>query len=467
MLIIFVIGYLVLTLLIGFWAARRVKNAADFAVAGRKLPLIIAGSALFATWFGSETVMGAPAEFVEGGLLSVMEDPFGAALCLVLVGAWIARPLYRLNILTFNDYYRMRYGRVVEIASAVALVPSFLGWIAAQMMAMALLLNVLMGIPMFWGIQICMVIVVLYTFAGGMWAVSITDFVQTVMILVGIFALAWEVGEEAGGVVTVLKAQPDGFFRFFPEKNGLHDWAHYIAAWMTIGLGSIPGQDVFQRVNSSKDEKTAVRSSYLGGIMYLTVGFIPLFIGLCAKQLHPELMEGDPQQMLPLMALKYSSLWVQVLFFGALLSAILSTTSGAVLAPATVLGENIIRPLVPGMTDKQLLLVMRISVVVLAFVSMFLALGGQSIFEMVGMASVLSLVSLFVPLMAGLYWKKANGLGALLSMAFGLLAWIWCEFVVPTELPSLLYGLAASMAGMAVGAFWHRGSHLFSDVEKK
>ncbi|MCC6726640.1 MAG: sodium:solute symporter, partial [Saprospiraceae bacterium] len=143
MLIAFVILYLLGTLLIGFWAARRVKNASDFAVAGRKLPLLIAGSALFATWFGSETVMGAPAEFVDGGLLSVMEDPFGAALCLILVGALVARPLYRLNILTFNDYYRMRYGRAVEIASAVALVPSFLGWIAAQMMAMAILLQVL------------------------------------------------------------------------------------------------------------------------------------------------------------------------------------------------------------------------------------------------------------------------------------------------------------------------------------
>lgn len=458
MLIAFVILYLLGTLLIGFWAARRVKNTADFAVAGRKLPLVVAGSALFATWFGSETVMGAPAEFVEGGLLSVMEDPFGAALCLILVGALVARPLYRLNILTFNDYYKMRYGRLVEVASAVALVPSFLGWIAAQMMAMALLLNVLAGVPMFWGIQICMVIVVLYTFAGGMWAVSVTDFVQTVMILIGVVALAWEVGAQAGGVKTVLAAQPEGFFRFFPEKNSLHDWAEYIAAWMTIGLGSIPGQDVFQRVNSSKDERTAVRSSYLGGVMYLTVGFIPLFIGLCAKQLHPDLLEGDPQQMLPLMTLRYSSLWVQVLFFGALLSAILSTTSGAVLAPATVLGENIIKPMRPNMTDRQLLLTMRVSVVVLAFVSMFLALGGQTIFEMVGIASILSLVSLLVPLLAGLYWPRANALGALLSMIFGVAAWVWCEYIFPTELPSLLYGLGASMLGMAIGSFGKRGT---------
>jgi SSS family solute:Na+ symporter len=452
-LIAFVILYLLATLLIGFWAARRVKNAADFAVAGRKLPLVIAGSALFATWFGSETVMGAPAEFVEGGLLSVMEDPFGAALCLILVGLLVARPLYRLNILTFNDYYRMRFGRVVEVVSAIALVPSYLGWIAAQMMAMAILLNALAGIPMFWGIQICMAIVVLYTFVGGMWAVSITDFVQTIMIIIGILALAFEVGNQAGGVEAVLAAQPEGFFRFFPENNSMHDWAHYIAAWMTIGLGSIPQQDVFQRVNASKDEKTAVRSGYFGGIMYLTVGFIPLFIGLCAKQLHPELLEGDPQYLLPLMSLKYSSLLVQVLFFGALISAILSTTSGAILAPATVIGENLIRPMVPGMSDKQLLLTMRIAVVGVALVSMLLSLSSESIFDLVGQSSAISLVSLFVPLMAGLYWKRANGLGALFSILVGLIVWTVCEFFLLTEMPSLLYGLAASLLAMLIGSY--------------
>jgi Na+/proline symporter len=328
------------------------------------------------------------------------------------------------------------------------------------MMAMAILLNVLTDVPMTWGVSACMVIVVLYTFVGGMWAVSITDFVQTVMIVLGVLALAWEVGGQAGGVRAVVAAQPEGFFRFFPKENGLHDWAHYLAAWMTIGLGSIPQQDVFQRVNASKDERTAVRSGYFGGILYLTVGLVPLFIGLCAKQLHPELLEGDPQQLLPLMSLRYSSLWVQVLFFGALISAILSTTSGAVLAPATVMGENIIRPMVPGMTDRQLLLTMRLSVVAIAGVSMWLALGNQSIFELVGQSSAISLVSLFVPLMAGLYWRRASSLGALLSIVVGLLAWAWCEFMVPTELPSLLYGLAASIAGMVAGSL------LRSDTKK-
>ncbi len=455
MLLAFIVLYLLATLLVGYWASRKVKSTTDFVVAGRKMPLIVAGSAMFATWFGSETVMGAPSEFVEGGILGVIEDPFGAALCLILAGAFVAKPLYKLNILTFNDFYRLRFGRRTEIVSAIVMVPSYFGWIAAQMVAMALILNVLLGISMTWGILICAGVVVMYTYIGGMWAVSVTDFIQTIIIIIGMVALAVLVGSEAGGVAAVVKAQPEGFFQFFPERN-MKDVLNYFAAWITIGLGSIPQQDVFQRVMSAKDERTAVRAGYLSGMMYLTIGFIPLFIGLCAKMLHPDLLHDDPQKLLPMMVLKYGGIGIQILFFGAILSAILSTTSGAILAPATVIGENLVKPLYKEITDEKLLLIMRLSVVGVALLSLIMALSGSSIYELVALSSVMSLVSLFVPLVAGLYWKKASSLGALLAIVVGMLAWVWCEYIFPTQWPSLLYGLFASALAMIIGSYMKR-----------
>lgn len=453
MLLTFVAVYVLLTIAIGFWASRNVKNTSDFVVAGKKMPLAVAASAMFATWFGSETLMGAPSVFVEGGVLAIIEDPFGAAMCLILVGALVARPLYKLNILTFNDFYRMRFGRKAEVVSAVFMIPSYLGWIAGQMVAMAVVLNVLTGLPMVWGIAACTVVVVIYTYVGGMWAVSITDFVQTIMILIGILALAWEVNRQVGGPSVVFASQPEGFFRFVPEWD-LDHMVHYFAAWITIGLGSIPGQDVFQRVMSAKDEQTAVRSGYVSGIMYLTIGLIPLYIGLCAKYLHPELLDGDNQSLLPAMALKYSSPVIQVLFFGALLSAILSTTSGAILAPATVLGENLVKPMFQSLTDARLLLVMRLGVVAIAAAAMWMALSGSSIFELVAQSSALSLVSLFVPLMAGLYWPSANEAGSLASMVAGMGTWIVCEFLLETQWPSLVHGLFMSVFAMWVVSLW-------------
>ncbi len=454
MLLAFVVLYLLGTLVIGYWASRQVRTTQDFALAGRRMPLIVAASALFATWFGSETIMGASSEFLERGLLGVIEDPFGAALCLILVGAFYARPLYRLNILTFNDFFRLRYDRRTEVLSAIFMVPSFFSWIAAQLVALAIVMHVLIGLPVPWGIWLCTFIVVVYTYIGGMWAVSITDFVQTIMIVIGLVAVAIQLLADAGGIYQVLGRTPEGFFHFFPHPT-LEDVAHYIAAWITIGLGSIPGQDVFQRVMSARDEHTAVRASYLGGAMYLSIGMLPLLISLAGHQLYPELeQQSDMQMVLPQIVILHAGLLVQVLFFGALLSAVLSTTSGAILAPATVLAENIVRPLLKEVSDAHLLAIMRINVVGVAVASALMAMWQSDIYELVAQSSTLTLVSLFVPLTAGLYWQKASTTGALVSIIAGMTVWLACE-VMGTTIPPMLYGLLASFAGILLGSWWH------------
>ncbi|HEY1090133.1 MAG TPA: sodium:solute symporter, partial [Burkholderiaceae bacterium] len=138
MLLTLVFIYLLVTIAIGLWAARRVKTTADFAVAGRNLPLVMIVTTTFATWFGSETVMGIPAKFVEGGLNGIIEDPFGAGSCLILVGIFFAAKLYKMNLLTISDYYRERYGRVVEVACSLIIMLSYLGWVSAQVTALGL-----------------------------------------------------------------------------------------------------------------------------------------------------------------------------------------------------------------------------------------------------------------------------------------------------------------------------------------
>lgn len=450
MLLVFIGLYLLGTIAVGWYYSARVKTMGDFVNAGRNLPLFIAASAFFATWFGSETVLGASSEFIEGGFLSVVEDPFGAALCLFLVGLFFARPLYKLNILTFNDFFKLRFNRLTELISVIFMVPSYFGWIAAQLIALAIILNVLAGLPIYMGIILCTIVVVIYTYTGGMWAVSITDFIQTIIIVAGLIAIAIQLYGEIGGLERIYSEAPEGFFQFLPDPD-FHSIIDYIAAWMVIGLGSIPQQVIFQRLASSKDVKTAVRASHLGGFMYLTIAMIPLFIGLCGKILYPEIQEGDPQLVLPTLVLTHSNLLVQILFFGALLSAILSTTSGAILAPASVIGENLIRPYMKEATDRKLLRVIRLAVIGVALISAGMAFSSTNIFEMVAQASTLSLVSLFAPLAAGLYWKRASSVGALLSMAAGMAVWLYFE-AVGSEIPSLIWGLLASITGMIGGS---------------
>jgi solute:Na+ symporter, SSS family len=446
-----IIAYLLLTVAIGFWASRRVHTVDDFMLAGRSLPLMLSATALFATWFGSETVFGASSQFLEGGLLSVIEDPFGAALCLVLFGTFYARKLYKLNLLTLGDFFKKRFGRRTEVMASIFLGPPYLGYIAAQLVAMGLILSVVVGIELWLGVVISACVVTVYTFIGGMWAITITDFVQTIIIILGLVVLAISLGVEAGGFSQVLANVPAGHMQFFPEWN-LKEITTWLAAWAVLGLGSIPSQDVFQRSMSSNSSSTAVRSSYIAAGMYLTVAMLPLFIALCTRQLYPDQLQGDTQMSLPNMVLRHTSLPVQILFFGSLLSAIMSTTSSVLLAPASIMSENLIKPLMKHrLRDSQLLYLTRILIIVFAGMATIMATMRQNIYELVGESSILSLVSLFAPLTLGLYWKKSSSVGAVVSMVSGMITWIIFE-AAGSEWPSLVPATLVSVVAMVLAS---------------
>lgn len=450
MLLFFISLYLLSNVAVGAWAARRVTTSQDFVLAGRGLPLFLAASVTFATWFGSETIMGAPAMFVEGGFLAVIEEPFGSALCLFLVGAFFARPLYRLNITTFSDYFRIRFGRSAELLSALIVIPSYFSWIAAQLVAIGIVLSVVTNVPREYCIIASAAIVMIYTLLGGMWSISVTDFFHNLIIILALAVLGVMLWQEVGGWETIEKRTPAGFFRFLPNSTG-KDWLAYIAAWITIGLGSIPQQDVFQRVMAAKTEKIAVRASYLASGMYLTIAMLPLFIALSAKLLHPDLPK-DNQLLIPNMVMRHGSLPLQVLFFGAVTSAILSVSSGAILAPATVFGENVMKFFKPDISDQALLKTIRWAVVVITVACVLMSTTRDTnIFDLVGESSAFSLVSLFVPLAAGIYWKRANLTGCLCAMVIGLGVWLVCIWQA-TEISPMLWGLFASALAMVVGS---------------
>ena len=463
MLLWFVIIYWIVSVGIGLWAALRVKNTGDFAVAGRSLPLYIVTATVFATWFGSETVLGIPATFVREGLGGVIADPFGSSLCLVLVGLFFARPLYRMQLLTIGDYYRNKYGRAVEALTTVCIVLSYLGWVAAQISALGLVFNVVsegaMSQPT--GMMIGAATVLIYTLWGGMWSVAITDFIQMIIIVIGMIYIGWNVSTLTGGVATVVAhaAQAGKFATFLPAPN-LAAILGFAAAAVTMMLGSIPQQDVFQRVASSRDEKTAGRASVLGGCLYFCFAFIPMFLAYSATILDPQLVhdligsDKQSQLILPRLVLTHAPVFAQVMFFGALLSAIKSCASATLLAPSVTFTENLLRPAFKHMSDRQLLRLMRIVVLCFAALVTLFALNSHlSIYKMVENAYKVTLVSAFVPLAFGLYWRRANAQGALAAIVLGLTTWLWLEAVAPGAIcPPQLAGLIAALGGMLCGS---------------
>jgi SSS family transporter len=466
MLLWFVIIYWVISVAIGLWAATRVHNTKDFAVAGRHLPFYMVTATVFATWFGSETVLGIPATFLKDGLKGVVADPFGSSMCLILVGLFFAAPLYRMNLLTIGDFYKKRFGRGVEVSTTLAIVLSYLGWVGAQISALGLVFNLVSGgdISTVTGMWIGSITILIYTFFGGMWAVAVTDFIQMIIIVLGMLWIGGEVSGMVGGVgVVVDHAMQAGKFEFWPSFD-LKEIIGFAAAWVTMMFGSIPQQDVFQRVQSAKTEKIAVWASVLGGSLYFFFAFVPMFLAYAATLIDPQMVahfmdSADPkdtQRILPQLVLDHAPMFAQVMFFGALLSAIKSCASATLLAPSVTFTENILKPaLGHKLTDRKLLLAMRMVTLVFTLLVTLYAINSKaSIFKMVENAYQVTLVAAFVPLVLGLFWQRATNQGALAAIFCGLAVWLPLSVFGPDDpfMPAQFAGLLASFAGMIVGS---------------
>jgi SSS family transporter len=462
MLLWFVIAYWIVSVGIGLYAATRVHNTKDFAIAGRGLPFYMVTATVFATWFGAETVLGIPATFLKEGLHGVVADPFGAAMCLILVGLFFAAPLYKMNLLTIGDFYKNKFGRKVEVLTTLAIVVSYLGWVGAQITALGLVFNVVSGgeISKLAGMWIGSSTILIYTFFGGMWAVAVTDFLQMIIIVIGMLFIGHEISGQVGGVAVVVDhAVQAGKFDFWPKPD-LKEIIAFAAAWMTMMFGSIPQQDVFQRVQSSKTVNIAIWGAVLGGSLYFVFAFVPMFLAYSATMIDPGMVAGlidtDPQLILPTLVMNHAPLFAQVMFFGALLSAIKSCASATLLAPSVTFSENILKPMLGHkMSDRRMLLTMRTVTVVFTLLVTFYAMNSKaSIFKMVENAYQITLVAAFIPLLAGLFWKRSTTQGALSAIFCGLSVWFAILVFGPEDpfFPAQFAGLMASAFGMVAGS---------------
>lgn len=461
MLIWFVVLYLMVSVGIGLYAATRVHNARDFAVAGRSLPLPVVTATVFATWFGAEAVFGVSAQFVTEGLGGVVADPFGASMCLIIAGIFYSTKLYRLNIMTVGDYYRLRYNRTVEVITSLCIVVSYLGWVAAQIKAMGLIFFMVTdgAVSQETGMVLGALIVLTYTTFGGMFSVAILDFVQMAVSMGGLLYIAYVISGLTGGVAPVIDhASAAGKLDFFPPADPWL-WITFLGAWLTMMLGSVPQQDVFQRITSAKSAKIAIGGSVLGASIYFCFCFVPMFIAYSATLIDPgtfnALIEEDSQRVLPTLVMQHTPLIAQILFFGAVLSAIMSCSSATLLAPSVTFAENIVKGFYPRMGDRQLLFVMRGAIVGFASIVLVVALNSEAgIFEMVENAYKVTLAGAFVPLFFGAFWKRATTQGALAAIIGGLGSWLLIEVLVgeASAVPAQLIGLAVSATGMIVGS---------------
>ena len=439
--------YMVLMLAVGFYASGRTHSVAEFVVAGRGLPVWLCSTTIIATWFGGGTMMGAAGAAYDNGMLGVIADPLGGALALFLVGFFFARLFRRLRILTVADFMAQRYGQVAAMAITATILFSNIAWVGAMLVAFGLIFETLTGTPLIIGIVGGALVIFIYTAVGGLWAVALTDFLQMIIIVIGLVLLLVVVLVDVGGWSAVAPRLPDGTFRLLPGENTGEQWLNYLRAWTIVGLVDISAQTLMQRALAAKSERTAQNSFYAAGLGYLVFGMIPVMLGIIASVTMPDL--ADSESVIPSLAIEHLHPVAVAVFVGALLAAIMSSADSALLGCASMIANNVL-PLVRRNPSERLgLIVARAAIPACGIVAIVVALKFQVVFDLMLDANILGLASIIVPFILGAWWKRANRTGALSAMGAGLSAWLLTLFLAP-QLPADFIGLGASLLTMLV-----------------
>lgn len=433
--------YMAAMLAIGWWASRRVHTTRDYIVAGGRLGWMLSIGTIFATWFGAETCMGASGAAFKKGILGVIADPFGAGLCLIISGVFFARYFRKLNIETIVDYFAIRYGKDASWFLSLIYIPVYLGWIGAQLLAFGYILHALTAIPLVPAVIVSTVVVVIYTYAGGMWADTMTDLFQAVILVAGLAVLYPILVRDMGGFAYARTRISADFFRFVPSSASPLDWLNYLQAWIIVGLGSLPAQDLFQRIMAARNATISRWASVVAGCLYIAVGLLPVLLGILGRIAMPE---SSGERILVELSLRYLSPPLVALMIGALLSAIMSSADSALLAPASIIGHNIVPSLKPDAGEALQLAWCKWSVPLLAALSLVMALYFQNIYRLCQEAWGILLTGVTAPMIAGVYWKRATTAGAVAGAAAGIVTWIFLKALIGPEYPHNLCGFAAS-----------------------
>lgn len=437
--------YVVIMLVIGFYASRGAHSVADFIVAGRNLPLWICSASIFATWFGTGIMMGAATSGYDRDMLLMVGEPFGSALALFLSGLFFARLYRRSRRLTWIEFFEARYGRFAGVFGALADIAASIIWLGGILFTFGVLLEALTGLPMAIGVFGGLTVIVIYTMAGGMWAVALTDFVQTIVLILGLLILLYVVLDDVGGWSIIAAQLPEHSMRLIPLVHTAGNWIDWLHVWMTLGVAAIASTAIIQRALSARTEAVAQNSFYVATVLYLSIGVIPIVLGLIASVTMPNL--DDPNAVLTKLAIEHLHPILVVVFVGAILSSIMSTSDSVLLGVASVVSTNLL-PLVRKHPDSVLRLrVARIAIPIAGLLATYIAFSASRVVEVLIDAAAPLLAGIIVPFVLCFWWEKANQYGALAGMAGGLLGWMVAS-TMDSIIPPDLIGFSVSLVCM-------------------
>lgn len=426
-----IIFFLLGTLGIGVWASQQVKgDSVNFLVAGRGLTLPLAAATLMAQSVDSNATLGNTDLSAEFGFWAGAALPVGLALCLFLTGTFLAKPMNRMGLITIPDFYRVKYGRTVELIAACIMTISFSFLLAGNLVAGGYMFEAFLGTSYFGGITLLAALVFAYTVSGGLFAVAYTDAVQIVIALVGALGLfAYIVF--SFGIDIASGTGPLALDQLTSVGSGAAiNWASILA----LGLGNMVAIDFMARIFASDSPETAQKACYSASIGTLIIGIPFSLIALSANGILDQagVVADGPVLFALLQNVVPPALGLLVL--AAILSASLSTADGAILGTSSVLAHNVFgirHGSVHGGGDR-LLLITRLMAVVITLLGVFLGLRVPQTGVLLLLGFDLGFAGLVVPLLGGLFWPQSTRQGALACIIAGSVTRLILFALMPT-----------------------------------
>jgi Na+/proline symporter len=450
--VVCILIYVSAQLLIGFWVSRGIRTEADYLLAGRNLGPTLTLFTVFATWYGAETCVGAAGQAYEGGLAAVTTDPFGYALGIFAVGLLVAYPLWRRQLLTLADLFRQRYGVGVERLAAVLMIPTSLLWAAAQIRAFGQVLAASSEMEVLFAVTVAAAVVIVYTTLGGMLADAISDLIQGIVLIIGMLVVGAIVGFN-GGFEAVGQLPREKLTLVSADTP----WLATLEAWAVPVLGTICAQEMLSRIMSARSPTIARNATIGASFIYLSMGLIPVTIGLIAPVLQAS--PDEPDQVLMHVAQQNLPTVLYVIFVGALVSAILSTVNSALLVAGSLTAHNLVLPLKPNLDEAHKVLFNRVAVVVFGLIAYVMALMADDVYALVEEASSLGSAGVLICMLFALAkWRVGGALCAAAALITGLVVYVTGSHVLETDYPYITSVAAALAAYLVMVPFSKAGA---------
>jgi solute:Na+ symporter, SSS family len=444
-----ILAYVLIQFAVGTWVSRRMASEADYILAGRQLGVALVTFSVFATYFGAEAIVASGGAVYQKGLAGALVDPIGYASAIVIVGLLFARALWSRGLTTFADLFRRRYSPGVERLVVVMLLPGSIIWAAAQVRAFGQVMSLNSGLDLKTAITLAAILVAAYSVVGGLLADAVTDMIQGIAVLAGLIILGIIVASEVGGVSPGLAKVEASRLTLAANDESLLSRLEHLAIPV---CGTIVAVELISRFLGARSANIAAAGTILGGVIYLSIGLVPVFLGLVGPALLPA--APDAEQIVAKLAELYLPGVLYVAFAGAIISAILSAVHSALHAPASQISHNIVVRIIPQLSERGKLWAVRTTVMALSIIAFLIALSSEGIHELVETASAFGSAGVFVATLFALFTRFGGPASAYASIITGMVLWALGDYLLGLTAPYLLGLSGAALAYVSVAVLW-------------